>query len=61
MVLGVAGLPGTLPTDRYCPIPLVPFRGVNCSDAAGSEMGVLDILRLGNVTATGFDSNMGES
>ena len=21
--------------SQYCPIPLVPFRGVNCSDAAG--------------------------
>jgi len=30
---------GTPPTATYCPIPLVPFRGVNCSDAAGSEVG----------------------
>lgn len=26
------------PTDRFCPIKLVPFRGVNCSDAAGHEI-----------------------
>lgn len=26
------------PTDRFCPIKFVPFRGVNCSDAAGHEM-----------------------
>ncbi len=30
--------PGTAPTARYCPIPFVPFRGVNCSDAAGTEV-----------------------
>lgn len=30
---------GTKPTDRFCPIKLTPFRGVNCSDAAGSEIG----------------------
>ena len=26
------------PTDRFCPIKFVPFRGVNCSDAAGHEI-----------------------
>ena len=25
------------PTSKYCPIKLVPFRGINCSDAAGGE------------------------
>ena len=25
-------------TDRFCPIKFVPFRGVNCSDAAGHEI-----------------------
>lgn len=24
--------------SSYCPIPFVPFRGVNCSDAAGTEI-----------------------
>eukprot|EP00928_Gymnodinium_smaydae_P057646 TRINITY_DN40867_c0_g1_i1.p1 TRINITY_DN40867_c0_g1~~TRINITY_DN40867_c0_g1_i1.p1 ORF type:complete len:396 (+),score=30.08 TRINITY_DN40867_c0_g1_i1:66-1253(+) len=31
-------LPGTAPDAVYCPIKQVPFRGVNCSDAAGSEV-----------------------
>ncbi|KAJ9440887.1 putative di-N-acetylchitobiase 2 [Diplonema papillatum] len=31
-------LPGTAPDAQFCPIKLVPFRGVNCSDAAGSEI-----------------------
>jgi di-N-acetylchitobiase len=30
-------LVGTKIDDRYCPIASVEFRGVNCSDAAGSE------------------------
>ena len=29
---------GTAPDERFCPIREVPFRGVNCSDAAGSEV-----------------------
>eukprot|EP00483_Globobulimina_turgida_P003195 UN03200 len=24
-------------TSKYCPVPFIPFRGVNCSDAAGNE------------------------
>lgn len=41
-------LPGTAADAVYCPIASVPFRGVNCSDAAGSEVGVAEILaRLG--------------
>ena len=31
-------LPGATLESRYCDIESVPFRGVNCSDAAGSEM-----------------------
>ena len=31
--------------NRFCPIPPVPFRGVPCSDAAGTEMPVLKILQ----------------
>lgn len=45
MVLGVPWygytytcLDGTRLEDRFCPIQQVPFRGVNCSDAAGSEI-----------------------
>ena len=37
-------LPGTAPDARFCPIKEVPFRGVNCSDAAGSEMGFSKIM-----------------
>jgi di-N-acetylchitobiase len=40
------GAPG--PTDAVCPIASVPFRGVNCSDAAGYEVcytGVMSLLR----------------
>lgn len=32
-------LPGTSTDAVYCPIKQVPFRGVNCSDAAGVEVG----------------------
>lgn len=32
--------------DDVCPIALVPFRGVNCSDAAGSEVGFLHVMNL---------------
>lgn len=31
-------LPHTPPDARFCPIPQVGFRGVNCSDAAGTEV-----------------------
>ncbi|GBG29617.1 Di-N-acetylchitobiase [Hondaea fermentalgiana] len=31
-------LPGTASDARFCPIKEVPFRGVNCSDAAGREL-----------------------
>jgi di-N-acetylchitobiase len=39
-------LEGTLPGARYCPIPQVPFRGINCSDAAGHEVPYSHILRM---------------
>lgn len=35
---------GTPSTARTCPIAEVPFRGINCSDAAGSEVGIQDII-----------------
>jgi di-N-acetylchitobiase len=37
-------LPGTAPDAIYCPIKSVPFRGVDCSDAAGKEVGHADIV-----------------
>lgn len=51
-------LPGTAPTDRFCPIPLVPFRGVSCSDAAGAQISLEKLLTLENVTAAEWDENM---
>jgi len=55
-------LPGTSPTAEYCPIPLIPFRGVKCSDAAGHEVGYVGILDAAtgvNVTRPlSFDSSM---
>ena len=38
-------LPGTQPNDRFCPIRLVPFRGVGCSDAAGYEIPYSKLLQ----------------
>lgn len=53
---------GTDPKAIYCPIPLVPFRGVNCSDAAGSEIAyakVMAILDGGNsTTGRRWDTSM---
>jgi di-N-acetylchitobiase len=37
-------LAGTAPDARFCPIKEVPFRGVNCSDAAGGEVGFSNIM-----------------
>lgn len=34
------------PEDDVCQIQLVPFRGVNCSDAAGTEISFSDIMNL---------------
>ena len=39
-------LNGTAPNAVYCPIAEVPFRGVNCSDAAGREFMYSDIQRV---------------
>lgn len=39
-------LNSTAATDVFCPIDLVPFRGVNCSDAAGTELAFYDIMSL---------------
>jgi len=38
-------LNGTRPDQRSCPIQHVPFHGVNCSDAAGSEIKYSKILQ----------------
>lgn len=39
------------PTDETCEIKLVPFRGVNCSDAAGNELAFSTIMNI-------FDRNV---
>mmetsp|Transcript_37776 Transcript_37776/g.82775 ORF Transcript_37776/g.82775 Transcript_37776/m.82775 type:complete len:402 (-) Transcript_37776:263-1468(-) len=38
-------LPGTASDAAYCPIKQVPFRGVNCSDAAGTEVSYASMMR----------------
>lgn len=38
-------LPGTSSDAVYCPIDFVPFRGVNCSDAAGTQIGYGDAMK----------------
>eukprot|EP00040_Diaphanoeca_grandis_P012293 m.62432 g.62432 ORF g.62432 m.62432 type:complete len:401 (-) comp23154_c1_seq3:152-1354(-) len=46
--------------DTYCPIAEVPFRGVNCSDAAGHEVGyagIIDILNSPNATKRRWDDS----
>ena len=55
--------PGTPRDATFCPIALVPFRGVNCSDAAGGEVPYANIMRVADapdarVTARGWDANM---
>lgn len=40
------------PAINICPIEYVPFRGVNCSDAAGYEMCYSDVLNLLRNNAT---------
>eukprot|EP00048_Salpingoeca_helianthica_P017748 m.238852 g.238852 ORF g.238852 m.238852 type:complete len:375 (+) comp22080_c0_seq1:91-1215(+) len=37
-------LPGTAPDALFCPIREVPFRGINCSDAAGSEVAFSSLM-----------------
>lgn len=39
-------LNGTLPDATYCPIESVPFRGVNCSDAAGEQVAHADAMEI---------------
>ena len=36
----------TAPDAAYCPIERVTWRGVNCSDAVGSELNYADIMQL---------------
>ena len=53
---------GTDAKARYCPIPFRPFRGVNCSDAAGSEVGVSVImqrLKANSTTGRLWDKSQG--
>lgn len=44
----------TIEASTYCTIDLVPFRGVNCSDAAGSEypMSTVEDIRANDPTAS---------
>jgi di-N-acetylchitobiase len=55
------------PTSKYCPIELVPFRGINCSDAAGGEREYGTIMKYinagkgaagGTLTGRLWDSSM---
>lgn len=52
-------LPGTPPADRFCPLKQVPFRGVNCSDAAGREVGYATIVQRLSLSRGGrqWDTN----
>jgi len=51
-------LPGAAATSRFCPIQMTPFRGVNCSDAAGLEVSFHEIVDLiSNASAKGWDAN----
>ena len=47
--------------SKYCPIPFIPFRGYNCSDAAGKEYRYSYIMKLiddnKNITDIIFDPN----
>jgi di-N-acetylchitobiase len=54
-------LPGTAPSSLWCPIRSVPFRGFNCSDAAGSEIAysqILNLSRSAGAGEVGWDDNM---
>ena len=56
-------LEGTALSDRYCPIKSVPFRGVNCSDAAGNELDfslIRNLFHSSNLTTSPVrrDTNM---
>lgn len=39
-------VPGSMKdaSDRFCPIPLVPFRGIDCSDAAGTQVSYYTLM-----------------
>jgi Di-N-acetylchitobiase len=48
--------------DTFCPIQPVPFRGVNCSDAAGSEIAydrILSLMTESGATPVQRDDNTG--
>lgn len=56
-----ACLSGTSANSPYCPIEFVPFRGVNCSDAAGMEVPystILNLSRTAGAGQVGWDENM---
>lgn len=44
-------LPGTSPVAEFCPIQLKPFRGIQCSDAAGTEVGFETMLKMSKSSA----------
>ena len=46
-------LADTTADARFCPIAEVPFRGINCSDAAGSEVAISGLLTLLPNSTTG--------
>jgi len=51
------------PLSPFCPIAPIPFRGVNCSDAAGSERAYADLMRQlqqhnGSTTGRRWDAGM---
>mmetsp|Transcript_2328 Transcript_2328/g.3875 ORF Transcript_2328/g.3875 Transcript_2328/m.3875 type:complete len:397 (+) Transcript_2328:25-1215(+) len=53
---------GTAPDARFCMLESVPFRGINCSDAAGTEVPHDEILlrfQRYNTTMLRWDENQG--
>ena len=46
-------LPGTKPDSPTCPTKEVPFRGINCSDAAGGEVGYASLIAMLPNSSTG--------
>ena len=44
---------GTSEDAVFCNIPFVPFRGVNCSDAAGGEIGFASVMNVLKNSTTG--------
>ena len=51
----------TITESSYCTIDLVPFRGVNCSDAAGRERTFADIQNVRANDPTASDVRVDES